>query len=121
MNNSKCYGSYPAWIVLLSNVVSLATYAIGAYILYRTGWIGLTLYILYIICLEFRLLRKSCVNCCYYGRVCAFGKGKICKVFFKQGDTEAFTRVKITWASMLPDLLVTAVPVAVAIILMKIY
>jgi hypothetical protein len=119
-NGSACYDKYPFRIVFISGLFSLLLYAAGAYIMFRAGWIWLLLYILYILWLEGRLLTKSCVNCYYYGKVCAFGKGKLCAVFFKQGDTKKFNEAKITWASMLPDLLVALAPVVTAIVLMVI-
>ena len=113
-----CYDNYPFRIVFISGLFSLFLYAAGAYIMFQAGWIWLVLYIWYVIWLEVRLLLKSCVNCWYYGKVCAFGKGKICAIFFKQGDPKKFNEMKITWVSMLPDLLVALVPVVTAIVLM---
>ena len=117
-SGNACYDNYPFRIVFVSNLFSLLLYAAGAYIMFRAGWIWLVLYIVYVVWLEGRLLAKSCVNCRYYGKVCAFGKGKICSIFFKQGDPKKFNEVKITWSSMLPDLLVALVPVLTAIVLM---
>ena len=118
MNGSACYDSYPFRIVFIASLFSLLMYAAGAYIMFRAGWVWLLLYIVYILWLEGRLLVKSCVNCRYYGKVCAFGKGKICAVFFKKGDPKKFNETKITWLSMLPDLLVSLAPVITAIVLM---
>lgn len=118
MNNDTCYEKYPFGIVLLASIVSLGIYAAGAYIIYQIGWIWLLLYVVYVLCLEIRLLKKSCVNCSYYGKICAFGKGKICKLFFRQGDPQEFGKAKVTWLNMLPDLLVSAVPVVAGIVML---
>ena len=118
MNNVTSYEKYPLWIVLLSNLVSIAIYAIGAFIIYQIAWIWLLLYVAYVVWLEIRLLRKSCVNCCYYGKVCAFGKGKVSRLFFKQGDPQEFSERKITWVDIIPDFLVSLVPVVAAIVLL---
>ena len=118
VNNAKYYEDYPLWIILLSNLVSLAIYGIGAYVMYRTGWIWLALYVLYIGFLEIKLLRKSCPNCYYYGKNCAFGKGKLCSLFFRKGNPEDFVKRQITWKDILPDFLVTIVPVVAGIILL---
>jgi hypothetical protein len=63
-------------------------------------------------------MRKSCVNCYYYGKFCAFGKGKISSLFFKKGDSRQFVKCKITWKDILPDFLVSIVPVVVGIVLL---
>ncbi len=96
MKESKYYEEYPPWIILFSNLVSLAIYAIGAFVMYRIGIVWLVLYILYIALLEIRVLRKSCVNCYYYGKNCAFGKGKLSCLFFKKGNPAKFSKQQIT-------------------------
>ena len=118
VNNALCYEKYSLWIVLLSNFVSIAIYVLGAIIIYQIGWVWLVLYILYILLLEIRILRKSCVNCYYYGKACAFGKGEICRLFFKQGDPQEFVKSKIAWRDIIPDFLVSVVPILVAIVLL---
>ena len=118
MNDDSCYENYPLRIALLSNLVSIAIYAIGAFIIYQIGWIWLLLYIAYVLWLEIKLLRKSCVNCCYYGKVCAFGKGKISKILFKQGNPQEFGKKKVTWVDMIPDFLVSLIPIVAAIVLL---
>jgi hypothetical protein len=118
MDNDAYYENYHFRIVLMASIVSLGIYAAGAYIIYKIGWIWLLLYVAYVLWLEIRLLRKSCVNCFYYGKICAFGKGKICKLFFKPGDPQEFSRTQVTWFSMLPDLLVSAVPIVAGIVLL---
>jgi hypothetical protein len=64
--------------------------------------------------LEIRLLRKSCVNCYYYGKRCAFGKGKLCSLFFKKGNKEGFTG-DFTWKDLIPDMLVAIIPLLIGI------
>jgi len=120
MTEKTCYESYPFWIVLLSNIVSIVIYAAGAVVLYKIGWIWLILYILYIMGLEIRLLRRSCVNCYYYGKACAFGKGKLGSLFFKKGDTNRFKKDKITWKDIAPDFMVSLIPVVAGVILLVI-
>ncbi|MFC1917662.1 hypothetical protein ACFLXH_03315 [Chloroflexota bacterium] len=120
MKEIKCYENYPLWIVLLSNIVSFTIYATGAFVIYRIGWIWLILYVLYIAWLEIRLLRRSCVNCYYYGKVCAFGKGKVSRLFFKKGDTNRFKKDKITWKDIVPDFMVSLIPIVAGVILLVI-
>ena len=120
MKEIICYENYPLWIVILTNIVSFTIYGTGAFIVYKIGWIWLVLYILYIAWLESRLLRRSCVNCYYYGKVCAFGKGKLSSLFFKEGDTNRFKEDKITWKDMVPDLMVSLIPIVAGVILLVI-
>jgi hypothetical protein len=55
-------------------------------------------------------MRRSCTNCYYYGRLCAFGKGKLSAIFFKKGNAKKFTQCKITWKDLIPDFLVSIIP-----------
>jgi hypothetical protein len=114
----ECYESYPLSWVFISNIVQFCIYAAGAFVIYQLDWIWLVLYILYIVGLEIRLLRRSCANCYYHGKVCAFGKGKLSCLFFKKGDTDKFKEDKITWIDIAPDFLVSLIPIAVGVVLL---
>lgn len=74
MQDPCCHEHYPAVIVIISNLVSLLIYVIGAYILYRISLILAIVYVIFILILEFRLLGRHCVDCYYYGKTCAFGR-----------------------------------------------
>jgi len=113
----KPYENYPCWIMLISNFVSIAIYIIGAIIMSQIGLVWLVLYLLYIVWLEIRVMRHSCVNCFYYGKYCAFGKGKISSWFFKKGSPRNFINRSITWKDIIPDFLVSIIPLIVGIIL----
>lgn len=115
---TECYETYPLWIILLSNFVSIAIYLLGAFIIYQLGLIWLLLYILYILFLEFKVMKKSCPNCYYFGKCCAFGKGKLSSIFFKKGDSKNFAKTQITWKDILPDFLVSIIPLLVGIALL---
>ena len=114
----ECYENYPLWIVFISNLVSIAIYLIGAYIIYQIGLIWLILYLIFILILEFLLIQGHCVDCYYYGKTCSFGKGRISGLFFKKGDGKKFCNNKMTWKEMLPDMLVSLIPVIIGIILL---
>lgn len=109
MKQSKTFENYHCWIIIISNLVSLAGYLIGAYIIYRMGIVWLLLYLFYIIGLEIRFTKRSCINCYYYGKFCAFGKGKISSLLFKKGNSQKFIKDKITWENILPDFLVSII------------
>lgn len=118
MKKEECFENYPFWIVLVSNLVSIAIYLIGAFIVYQIGITWMILYVIYIFILEFRLIRGHCVNCYYYGKTCAFGKGRISSMFFKKGDADQFCKIKMTWKDILPDFMVSLIPAVIGIIIL---
>jgi hypothetical protein len=120
MKEKSCYEEYPFWIVMLSNIVSVAIYAVGAFVIHEIGWIWLIPYVLYIAWLEIRILRRSCVNCYYFGKICAFGKGKLASLVFRKGDVGRFKQDKITWKDIAPDFLVSLIPIVVGVVLLVI-
>lgn len=118
MKKEKCFENYPFWIVFFSNFVSIAIYLIGAFIIYQIGFIWLILYLVFIGVFEFRLMRGHCVDCYYYGRTCAFGKGKTSSILFKKGDMRKFCKMQITWKDIIPDFMVSLIPAIIGIILL---
>jgi len=118
MDQPNTFENYPCKIIFISNLVSLGIYFIGAFIIWQLGLIWLTLYLIYILGFEIRLLKKSCTNCYYYGKYCAFGKGKISSLFFKKGNPDKFIQKKITWKAILPDFLISLIPFVVGIVLL---
>jgi hypothetical protein len=118
MKKAKSYENYPVWIILLSNLVSVLIYLIGAIILYKLGVIWLIVYLLFVFWLEIRLLKDHCVNCFYYGKCCAFGKGRLSFILFKKGVSKNFTKKQITWKDILPDFMVSLIPMLVGIIIL---
>jgi hypothetical protein len=118
MYSTKCYENYPLSFVIGSNILQLLIYAIGAYIIYLLGSIWIILYILYIIVLEIRLLTMSCIHCYYYKKRCAFGKGKLCSLFFKKGEPKKFIEKQINWKDIIPDFLVSIIPLIIGIYLL---
>jgi hypothetical protein len=118
MMEPDCYEQYPATTVIASNLLSVLIYGTGISILYRFGLIWVTGYVLFILLLEFRLLRGHCVDCYYYGKTCAFGKGRLSSLFFSGGRPEQFSRMTITWREILPDFLVFIIPVLAGILLL---
>ena len=115
---TKTYENFPLWMVVMSNLLPLLIYIMGAYILYRL-WVGFfVLYVTYCFWVETRVLRKSCINCYYYGKICCFGKGKLCSLFFKKGNSKDFCKRRISWFDILPDFLVSIFPLIAGIILL---
>jgi len=118
MQEPGCYEKHPTHSVIVSNLVSLLIYGIGAFILSRFGLIWVIGYVLFIILLEFRLLGRHCVNCYYYGKTCAFGKGWLSSLFIARGHPEQFNQKKITWKDIAPDFLVFIIPILAGILLL---
>ena len=113
MSSDKCYENYPYIFVIGASIIQFAIYIFGAYLIYLLEPLGLILYIAYILILEIRLLKKSCIDCYYYGKRCAFGKGILCLAFFKKGNPEIFVEKKISPKDLIPDFFVTIVPLAI--------
>jgi len=118
MQEPGCIENYPLAIVIGSNLLSLLIYVIGAFILLQFSIIWVICYVIFILLLEFRLLSGHCVDCYYYGRTCAFGKGRLSSLFFGKGNPEKFTRMILTWKDIVPDFLVFIIPVLAGILLM---
>ena len=118
MRSTATFENYPSSIIWQSNILALAVYGAGFYILYRLGWIFSLFYLLGIIAFEYRLLSRHCVDCYYWGKRCAFGKGRISSWFFKKGDTAVFCGKSFTWQDMIPDLMISLVPLLTGIILL---
>jgi len=116
MEADVSYERFPWPIVLLANVVTLAIYATGTYLLWGLGLWWAVLYLLYCGWMEWRLLTKSCVNCYYYGKICGFGKGKLCSLVLKQGDPKQFGAGTFSWRDLIPDFGVLVFPAVGAII-----
>ena len=109
---------YPVSTIIIANFVSLAIYGIGAYIMFWVGVVSFTIYLVFIIVLELLLYTKSCKDCYYYGKRCAFGKGKIACLIIKKGNPDNFAKRPVSWRSIVPDLLVTLIPMITAVVLM---
>lgn len=118
MQEPGCQENYPAWMVFVSTILSLLIYGIGVYILLQSGIIWVAVYLIFILFLEFRLISGHCPDCYYYGRTCAFGKGRLSSLFFKKGSPERFAAMKITWKDLVPDFLLFIIPVLAGILLL---
>lgn len=118
METTKNYENFPLWIVILSNLFSILIYFSGLFITLRLGWIATVIYFVCILAFEYHLISSHCINCYYWGKSCGFGKGRISSLFFKRGDPSNFCSKKMSWKDMIPDLLITLVPLIIGIILM---
>lgn len=117
MQEPVCHENYPLTTVLVSNLVTLLIYAIGAYLLYRFTPLLTVCYLAVVVILELRLIGRHCPGCYYYGKTCAFGKGRLSALLFKKGDLQKFSAMEVSWKDLLPDFLVFLVPVMAGIVL----
>jgi hypothetical protein len=118
MEETKTFEKFPFRIVILANLVSILIYISGLILTLRLNLFVAVFYLIFILALEYRLLSKHCVNCYYWGKRCGFGKGRISSMLFKKGDPSKFCENRMTWKAMIPDLLVSLIPLIIGIILM---
>jgi hypothetical protein len=112
------YDDFPFPLVLVAVAVNLSIYALGVGILSGFGTVAAGLFLLYCAGVEIHVMRSSCVDCCYYGRWCAFGKGKVAPILFRRGNPERFAARCMSWKNLLPDMLVLLIPLAGGIVLL---
>ncbi len=120
MEPSTHFKEYPLETVLAANFVSLAIYGLGLFLVSGTGPILWIPYGAFILAMEYRLLRYHCPNCYYWGKTCAFGKGRISALFFRKGIPEKFCAKPMTWRAMIPDILISLIPLVAGIVLLVI-
>jgi len=113
MERAKPYEDYPAWIILTANLFSIATWLAGAFIIWQALGIWVILYLLFIGYLEVRLLMGHCVDCYYYGKMCANGNGRLSSLFFRKGDPKNFCKRQMGWKDIAPDFMVSVIPMII--------
>lgn len=118
MGSLKPYENFPFSMILFAVLVNVSIYALGVAILSGFGNITAALYLLFCLGAEIRVMKMSCVDCYYYGKWCAFGRGKVAPFLFKQGDPKRFTSKSISWRELLPDMLVSLIPLVGGIALL---
>jgi small-conductance mechanosensitive channel len=118
MKTPKIYDGYPVGLIILANILILAVYVSSAYILFALSLITGILYVTYLVLLELYFLKEGCIHCCYYGNLCAFGKGAVAALFFKAGDPEKFCERELGFKDFIPQVLVVLIPLIVGIALL---
>jgi hypothetical protein len=112
---TSSFENFPWWMVLVCNAVGLAIYAIGFCLMTRLGILWGVVYAAYCVWVEWRILSRSCRYCFYFGKRCGFGKGRVCSWFFRKGSEQTLCTKRITWLDVVPDFMVTLVPLGVGI------
>jgi hypothetical protein len=114
----KPYENFPFSMILIAVLVNVSVYVLGVVILSGYGNIMAAIYLLYCLGVEIHVMKMSCADCYYYGKWCAFGRGKVAPLLFKQRDPKRFTSRCISWKELLPDMLVLLVPLVGGIALL---
>ncbi len=118
METVRSYENFPIRLVAAAVLVNISIYALGAFILAGFGSIMMALYLLYCLGYEVHIMTMSCVDCYYYDKWCAFGRGKLAALFFKQGDPQRFLIKSMSRKELLPDMLVMIFPLVGGIVLL---
>jgi hypothetical protein len=106
------YETFPVSMAVLSALVTVSVYALGAYLMSGLSLLTMGVYIAFCAWVEVTVFRESCVNCYYYGRVCGLGRGKVAPMLFKRGDPRRFVERQVCWKDVVPDVLVALLPLA---------
>ena len=115
---SKIYDNYPLWVIVVANVLILAVYVSGGYIMFKPSLITGILYLVYVVLLEGYYLKEGCINCCYFNKLCAFGKGVVTSKIFKKGSPEKFCQRELGFKDFIPQLLIVLIPLIVGVALL---
>ncbi len=118
METTRLYENYPAGLVAAAVLVTIAIYAAGAFILAGFGSIMTALYLLFCVGNEVHVMKMSCVDCYYFDKRCAFGRGKAAALFFTRGDPKRFLTKSISRKDLIPDILVIVFPLLGGIVLL---
>jgi hypothetical protein len=110
MAEPEAYESYPWSSVIVFNAVSVVNYLVGIYILSRVGLVWGLLFLIYVVVLEFNVIREGCRYCYYFGKRCFSGRGLCARLLFKKGDPKVFCEKQVTWKKLLPMILVLVFP-----------
>jgi len=64
------------------------------------------------------LLTGGCRSCWYFGKRCAFGRGKIAALFAVKGDAALFCQKEIDWSKTLPHFCLLLIPLMAGLFLL---
>ncbi len=85
------FDNYPWTTPLLENLVWLAVYALGVFILSLLSPWAAGAYLGYsLICMYLVIPRFICTHCTYYGKICHSGQGKLAALLFSRRETDRF-------------------------------
>ena len=114
----QVFENYPLSTVLIINGITLLIWVTGVYLVWQLSILWGALFIVYLLGLEFFVYKHACSCCYYYGKRCAFGRGKIAPFLVKRDDPQKFCQRKVTWSNLLPIVLGSLIPVVAGVILL---
>jgi hypothetical protein len=114
----KGFESFPIWIVLIYNFISLSLYAAGIYLVFLIKPWLVWVFAAYIVYIESKIYREGCRYCYYYGKLCGAGRGKLAKIFVKKGDPKKFCEKSVSFKDFIPSMLVSVIPIIAGIYLL---
>jgi hypothetical protein len=114
----QAFENYPFLTVLIANTVTFIIWIVSIYLVWQLGAFWGALFIVYLLSLEFFVYKHGCSCCYYYGKWCAFGRGKIAPFLVKRYDPQKFCQRKVTWLNLLPVVLGSLIPVIVGVVLL---
>jgi hypothetical protein len=118
METTGSYENYPLRLIAATVLVNVAIYAVGAFIVAGFDRVMVVLYLFYGLSNEIHVMKRSCVDCSYFGKWCAFGRGKAAALFFRRGDPRRFVTKAVTTKDLTMDMLVVIFPFVVGIALL---
>ncbi len=118
METMRSYKNFPFSLVAAAVLVNISVYALGAFILAGFGALMVAIYLLFCLGNEIHVMKKSCVDCYYYDKWCAFGRGKAAALFFKKGDPQRFLTKSISRKDLTSDMLIVIFPLVGGIALL---
>ncbi len=111
------YAQFPLWIVSIFLLLTVLSIALGAWIFFSIKfWLGIAFIVLNFVML-FVCMRYRCKYCCYYGKRCYMGIGKLA-VIFKQGDAKEFSKTKNLVPALVFMMITIFSPIIAGIILL---
>ena len=114
----QAFENYPFSTILITNIITFLIYFIGVYLVWQLGMLWGVLFIVYLLGLEVSVYKQGCSCCHYYGKRCAFARGKIAQFLVEKKDPQKFCQRKITWLNLLPPILSSLIPVGVGMFLL---
>lgn len=115
---SQVFENHPFSTILITNCLILLVWFSALYLVWQLGIFWGVLFAVYLLFLEFSIYKQGCSCCCYYGKKCAFGRGKIAPFLVKKDNPEKFCQRKITWFKLLPTILSSLIPVIIGLTLL---
>jgi len=108
---------YPKSSAAIGNLAMLLWISLGTISCWFFSPILAGIYLAFAVVMVFIVLRKLvCTNCCYYGKWCSIGWGKLSALFFKKGDIEKFATSAGVKLAPLTYGLLTLIPLVLIII-----